>query len=107
MDCIDDKASIPSDILIYEAQCEHRGDVDVEASIQFMLKLGRDCTTEKSRFVHEIQLSAVYDPLPPALIVFPFSLDGNADLLQGGNLLTLSHQDHRFLSLFISDFKTS
>ena len=52
MDCIDDKASIPSDILIYEAQCQQRGEIDIDSSVQFITKLGRNCGTGKGTFCH-------------------------------------------------------
>ena len=47
MDCIDERASIPSDILEYETQCQQKGETDVHASVEFISKLGRGCSSDK------------------------------------------------------------
>ena len=57
LDCIGDKASIPSDILEYEVQCQKRGEVDVHASVGYISKLGRGCGSENST-------------LPPSFIAY-------------------------------------
>ena len=49
LDCTGDKASIPSDIFAYEVKCQQRGEVDVNASVAYISKLGRGCGTENSK----------------------------------------------------------
>ena len=52
LDCTGDKASIPSDIFAYEVKCQQRGEVDVNASVEYISKLGRGCGTENSKLPH-------------------------------------------------------
>jgi len=47
VDCVNDKASVPLDILEYEVQCLKSGDVDVHASVDYISKLGKSCPSHK------------------------------------------------------------